>query len=185
MQGSASGRWAREAELAQIEADTFCAAYPDRVLRFATMASPPGMDPEDGAQDAMVTSLTQLDRFDPDRGSIEAWLWGIVINRTRDAGRAVQRRDLLLERLITFADRQPMATPSAEAAFLDRLGDKDLIAAIRTLPRQYRTAIALRYGGDLTSSEVAVILGTTRMAVVKSLHRAVRRLRKDLEVRRQ
>ena len=42
--------------------------------------------------------------------------------------------------------------------------------------------VALRYGADLTFPEIAALLGTTRMSVVKTVDRALHRLRKDLEV---
>jgi RNA polymerase sigma-70 factor (ECF subfamily) len=182
MQQTASGGGVREAQPASLDAAEFCATHLDRVLRFAVMVSPPGTDPEDVAQEAMVTALAHLDRFDPARGSVDAWLWRIVVSRARDAGRAARRTDVLLERLLVVGHRVPANDGSPEAVVLDRLRDEDLVAAVRRLPRRYRTVIALRYGADLTFPQIAESLGTTRMAVVKALDRALNRLRKDLEV---
>ena len=130
-----------------------------------------------------MRALAHLDRFDPSRGTEEAWLWRIVVNLARDAGRASGRGGILLERLTGLGDRAGSAA-SAEAVALDRLRDRDLVEAIRRLPRRHRTVIALRYGAGLRSSEVAELLGTTRMAVVQATRRALGRLRKDLEVSR-
>ena len=167
---------------ASTTADAFCAANLDRVLRFAILVSPRGADPEDVAQDAMVTALAQLDRYDPGRGTVDAWLWRIVVSRARDAGRAARRTEVLLGRLVVLGHRVPTSGGSAESVVLDRLRDDDLVAAVRRLPRHYRTVVALRYGADLTFPEIAALLGTTRMSVVKALDRALNRLRKDLEV---
>jgi DNA-directed RNA polymerase specialized sigma24 family protein len=41
-------------------AEAFSTTYMRRVLRFAVMVSPPGTDPEDVAQDVMVTALSRL-----------------------------------------------------------------------------------------------------------------------------
>jgi RNA polymerase sigma factor (sigma-70 family) len=162
--------------------EAFVAAHLPRVLRFATMVSPPGSDPEDLAQEAMVRALEHLDRFDPGRGTAEAWLWRIVLNLARDAGRLTGRSALLLERLA--ARSEPRADISAETEALDRMRDRDLLEAVRRLPRRHRSLIALRYGAGLTSPEIAELLGTTRMAVVKATGRALARLRNDLEVQR-
>ena len=84
----------------------------------------------------MVRALAHLDRFDPARGTAEAWLWRIVVNLAHDAGRLAGRTELLLERLASRAG--PLAEVSAETAALDRIRDQDLIAAVRRLPRRYR-----------------------------------------------
>ncbi|MBO0839178.1 MAG: hypothetical protein J2P28_27210 [Actinobacteria bacterium] len=68
-----------------VTAEAFTALYLPRVLRFALMVSPPSVDPEDVAQEAMITALARLATFDPSRGSMEDWLWRIVVSRSRDA----------------------------------------------------------------------------------------------------
>jgi len=181
VKGTAAGGGAIEATATSTAAEAFAAAHLDRVLRFAILVSPPSTDPEDVAQEAMVTALARLDRYDPTRGSIDAWLWRIVVSRARDAGRAARRTEVLLERVRVLGHRAPAAVESPEALALGRLRDQDLVAAVRRLPRRYRTVIALRYGADLTFPEIADLLGATRMAVVKALDRALNRLRKDLE----
>jgi RNA polymerase sigma-70 factor (ECF subfamily) len=183
MQRTAGGDRATEAQQpASAASEAFAAAHLDRVFRFAVMVSPPGTDPEDIAQEAMVTALACLNRYDPARGSVDTWLWRIVVSRARDAGRAARRTQVLLERLLTLGHRAPAADSTPEAVVLDRLRDQDLVEAVRRLPSRYRTVIALKYGADLTFPEISNLLGTSRMAVVKTLDRALRRLRKDLEV---
>jgi RNA polymerase sigma factor (sigma-70 family) len=161
-------------------AEAFAAAHLPRVFRFATMVSPQGADPQDLAQEAMARALERLDRFDPERGTAEAWLWRIVVNLARDAGRLAGRTELLVERLAAGAE--PASRESAEIEALARMQDRDLVDAVRRLPRRHRSLIALRYGAGLSSPEIAELLGTTRMAVVKATGRALARLRKDLEV---
>jgi RNA polymerase sigma-70 factor (ECF subfamily) len=166
---------------ALITQEAFSATYLPRVLRFALMLSPPSTDPEDVAQDAMVTALARLASFDPSRGSMDAWLWQIVVSRARDAGRVARRSELLFERFVSLRHRDLTDASSPESLALDRLRDQDLIAALRCLPRRYRTVIALRYGAGLSSPEIAETLGTTPMAVKKTMRRALDRLRVDLE----
>jgi RNA polymerase sigma-70 factor (ECF subfamily) len=182
MQISAVGS-ADSAERVQVTPETFAAQYLGRVHRFAVMVSPLGVEPDDLAQEAMVRALANLDRFDPSRGSMDVWLWRIVVNLARDAGRMAGRTELLIERLATQSGMRSVEV-SAEAAALDRLRNRDLVDAIRRLPRRYRSLIALRYGGGLSFTQIAALLETTPMAVIKATRRALDRLRKDLEVQR-
>jgi RNA polymerase sigma-70 factor, ECF subfamily len=166
-----------------ISPDALAATYLRRVLRFASMVSPPGVDPEDVAQEAMITALSRLEKFDARRGSIEAWLWRIVLSRAQDAGRAASRRELLFERLRVFERTTFADGASPETLAINELEDRRLLAAVRRLPRRYRTVIAMRYGAGLTGPEIAEMLGVSRMTVVKTTQRALGRLRKDLEGR--
>ncbi len=160
-------------------ADALAARYLSRVHRFAVMVSPRGVDPEDLAQQAMLKALAAADRFDPNRGSMDAWLWRIVVNVARDEGRSARRREFLFERL-ALRHRVGSVAMSADTLALDRLRDRDLIAAVRRLPRHYRSLIALRYGAGLRLAEVAEVIGTSRMAVEKATRRALDKLRADL-----
>jgi len=180
MEQSAAGERRPSSVLPPISAESFTALYLPRVLRFALMVSPPGAEPEDVAQEAMITALARLATFDPSRGSMEDWLWRIVVSRARDAGRAARRWELLLERLLRLRLQTSAASP--ESLALQRIRDQDLVDALRRLPRRYRTIIALRYGAGLSSPEIADALGTTSMAVKKALRRALDRLRAGLEV---
>lgn len=161
-----------------LTSEALSALYLTRVLRFALMVSPPGIDPEDVARDAMVTVLARIDTFDPARGPMDAWLWRVVVSRARDAGRVAHRSALVLERIRSQGGG---VASSAETLALERLRDQDLLAAIRRLPRRYRTMIALRYGAGLSTPEAAELLGTTPMAVKKTMRRALDRLRANLE----
>jgi RNA polymerase sigma-70 factor, ECF subfamily len=153
--------------------------YLPRIHRFAVMVSPLGADADDLAQEACVRALERAGQFDPRRGRLDAWLWRIVVNLARDAGRASRRSELLATRLLAHS-RVDTGDPSAETLALRRLRDGELLAAVRGLPRRHRTVVALRYGAGLSTVEIAACLGTTRMATAKALRRALDRLRADL-----
>jgi RNA polymerase sigma factor (sigma-70 family) len=160
-----------------LTAEVLLGRYVTRVHRFAVMVSPRGADADDLAQQALLRALEAIDSFDPRRGTLDAWLWRIVVNVGRDAGRVARRRELLVERL---ARDHYTVGASPETVALDQLRDRELVAAIRDLPRRYRSLIALRYGAGLSPDEVAAVLGTTRMAVAKATRRALDRLRARL-----
>jgi RNA polymerase sigma factor (sigma-70 family) len=152
-------------------------AYLARVHRFAVLASSSDADPEDLAQQAMLHALEALHRFDPSKGTPDAWLWRIVVNLAASRGRVARRREFLIERLIGERGGAQVAT---ETVALDRIRDADLVNAVRRLPRRYRSLIALRYGAGLPATEVADLLGITRMAVAKATRRALDQLRADV-----
>ncbi len=54
-------------------------------------------------------------------------------------------------------------------------------AAVATLDERNRELIALRYGADLTAKQIAAVLGVRTNAVEVALHRALGRLRAELE----
>lgn len=178
MQFDATADGLGRVETAAPTAEELAAAYLPRVHRYAVMVSP-AADAEDLAQQAMIRAIERLPGFDPRRGSLDAWLWRIVVNLGRDAGRVARRRDLLVERLRS-RPQVPSAEPSPEAVALDRIRDAELLAAVHRLAPRQRSLIALRYGAGLGAADIAVALGTTRMAVAKALRRALDRLRADL-----
>jgi RNA polymerase sigma-70 factor, ECF subfamily len=168
-----------DAAAAPLVSDQVIAEYLARIHRFAVMLSPLGADAEDLAQDACLRVIERAAQFDPRRGSLDAWVWRIVVNLARDRGRLARRTDLLTDRFVRFG-RGEDASPSPEALALDRLRDDVLLAAVRRLPQRHRSLIALRYGAGLSAAEIAEQLGTTRMATAKALRRALDRLRHDL-----
>lgn len=88
-------------------ADELCERYADRVYRFAAMVSRSGGDAMDLAQAALEHAIRGLPKMDPDRGDIEGWLYRIVVNAARDAGRVARRQHALLDRARTLMVRPP------------------------------------------------------------------------------
>ena len=160
--------------ISQLIVDT----YLPMVHRFAVMVSPLRADPDDLAQEACVRALERVHQYDATRGTLDAWLWRIVVNLARDAGRASRRSSLLATRLAQSTITAPLTSP--ETVALDQLRDDAVVAAVRRLPRRHRTVVAMRYGAGLTTVEIAECLGTTRMATAKTLRRALDRLREDI-----
>lgn len=73
--------------------------YCERVHRFAAMVSRGDQDSSDLAQEALARALRRFASYDPARGPLSAWLWTIVVNVARDAGRVKVRQSRLLDRL--------------------------------------------------------------------------------------
>jgi RNA polymerase sigma-70 factor, ECF subfamily len=160
-----------------LDADRLCQQYAHRVYRFAAMVARGEVEAEDLAQEALIRAIRNLAKFDPDRGSLETWLWRIVVNTARDAGRVAGRRQALWERL---TERHSEGA-STESLALDRLTDAELLRAVRLLQRRDRALIALRFGADLDYAAVGRASGLSVAAATMAIHRALAKLRRNLE----
>lgn len=169
----------QQVEVGPVTAEILAGRLSPRVHRFAVMVCPVGADPDDLAQQALLKALERSATYDPRQGPVENWIWRIVVNVARDAGRLARRTEFLFDRLVAREAHAPALVPEDMA--MDRIRDQELIAAVRALPRRYRTLIALRYGAALPPTEIAQLLGTTRMAVAKGTRRALDRLRIELQ----
>lgn len=129
---------------------------------------------EDLVADTFVRVIQAGTRFDRRRASEKTWLYAIALNRLRDHRRRTGAESRALERVV--ADEP--ATEARDAAD-DEHGEK-LARAVALLSDEEREAIALRYGADLTSPEVAKLTGERLTTVEGRVYRALRKLRDAL-----
>ena len=120
---------------------------------------------------------TDLDRFEP-------WLFRIAMNRIRDEGRARSRRRTLHERL--RGERGPSGPgPEAAPRHIGPAGDLVDLAALRRALRRLsgadREVIELRHHAQLSFQCIADQLGEPMGTVLARHHRALKKLRTQLE----
>jgi RNA polymerase sigma-70 factor, ECF subfamily len=125
---------------------------------------------EDIAQEAFLSALRALDRFDR-RRPFRPWLHRIVVNRAIDHARA---RTLRREVGDAAIDEAPAADGEARL-------DPDLSAALAGLDPEQRAAIVLRYLLEYTPGEIARMLDLPRGTVNSRLRRGLDRLADSLE----
>jgi RNA polymerase sigma factor (sigma-70 family) len=154
-----------------ISPDDFCRRYATQVSRFAAFVAR-SSEAEDIAQDALVKALRNLDRFDAKRGSMDAWLWRIVVNTARDAQRRAWTRAALPERL-----GSPAALDSAEDIAIERISAAEILSRLHELPARDRELIALRFGADLDTAAVGEAVGLSAESARRAIGRALDRLR--------
>lgn len=117
---------------------------------------------EDIAQEAFLSALRSLDRFDR-RRPLGPWLHRIVVNRAIDWSRA---RALRPE---TPADA--VAEPVAGAE--DGGFGEDVVAALAALGPEHRAVVVLRHLLGYTPGEIATMLDLPRGTVNSRLRRAL------------
>jgi RNA polymerase sigma-70 factor (ECF subfamily) len=128
---------------------------------------------EDIAQEAFLSAIRSLDRFDR-RRPFGPWLNRIVVNRAIDWARA---RSLRGETASDAASEAVAPVPSSEAY------SDEVVAALRTLSPEQRALIVLRYLLEYTPGEIAKVLGLPRGTVNSRLRRGLDRLAVEMEAR--
>jgi RNA polymerase sigma-70 factor (sigma-E family) len=98
-----------------------------------------------------------------------AWVRRVAINRARDVHRRRVRGRRAVERLAS----RPTPPPASPA---DR-PDEEVLAALRELPLQQRTVVALHYLDDLPVADIAEAMRVSEGTVKRHLHDARARLR--------
>ena len=150
--------------------------YADRIFRFVVGQTGSTSLAEDIAGETMIAAFENLHRFDPDLGSFAAWLFTIARRRTVDEQRRLSR--------VWRALRRHEVEATHEEDTLSRIlrseRASDLRAAVSRLPVRDREIVLLRYVAELSSGEIGEMLALSPGAVRVRLHRALRRLSKDL-----
>jgi len=116
-------------------------------------------------QEAFASAVRRRSTFRRD-GTLEAWLWSIIVNEARSRAR---RRD-------------PMPGMRTAPSEDGRGSETDALrAALAALPERQRLAAFLRYYADLDYAGIAAVLGISPGTVGATLNAAHAALRQRLE----
>lgn len=134
---------------------------------------------EDAVSETFLAAFAEQSRFDPDRGELRAWLFGILTHKISRQHRAETARYRLLAALPPPAPAADAAERAVEAAWAASTRSV-LAAALAELAPADRDVLLLIAWADLSYSEVADVLGVPVGTVRSRLHRTRRILRRDL-----
>ena len=123
-------------------------------------------DADDIFQETFVAAMRSYDRLDGRHP--RAWVMTIARNKAIDHHRAGARRPVPRDELPEVPS--PHGIPGAGA-------DRELWSAVAALPPKQRTAVALRFAGDLAYAEVAATMECSEEAARRSVHEGLKRLR--------
>lgn len=137
-----------------------------------------GADADDVVQESLVKAYRALDGF-RDGSNFRGWLLKIVANETHNQYRSSQRR-LAREQGAAASTTGGLDDGDPAGMLLSGERRSELLTAVRGLPDPYRLVVTCRYLLDLDEAETATVLGWPRGTVKSRLHRALRRLRKEL-----
>lgn len=123
-------------------------------------------DAADATQDALIAVVRGIGRFDG-RSQFSTWCYRVATNAALDEARRRARRPHLVDATTDDAVlHRARAEPGTDDAVADRV---DVDAALRSLPVEFRAAVALRDLADLDYGQIAQILeippGTVRSRI--------------------
>ncbi|WP_322936308.1 RNA polymerase sigma factor [Nocardioides bizhenqiangii] len=144
------------------------------VWRYVRLRVPSDSDAEDVTSQVFEKALRSWSSYDTARGTVGGWLVGIARHAVADWWRK-HGRELPFDNLGDRIEESAEDDPEGDA--LRRLGADDVRRRLGVLTAREREAVALRFGGELTSAEVAAVLGVSPSAARMLVHRAIGRLR--------
>jgi RNA polymerase sigma-70 factor, ECF subfamily len=124
-------------------------------------------------QDTFLRSWDGRATYDPQRGRVAWWLMGIARNGAIDLLRSRPHQARLRER-----DRLSVDVPAGEKDTAEVFGlRRDVMNALRELPKAQRAAIELAYYGGMTQTEIARALNEPLGTVKSRTREGLDRLR--------
>ncbi len=143
-------------------------------LAAAQLANP--SDAEDVTQAVFVAAWQRRATFDPDRGTLPAWLMGItrrkIIDHLRERGRQIRN-----------SEAASQVVSSGNADDTDRLVQRLVLAdAIGRLPDAERRLLTLAFYNDLSHQQIATATNLPLGTVKSHLRRGLARLRHQWEM---
>lgn len=139
---------------------------------------------EDVTERTFLLALGALPRFreeappeaGPEASTFRVWLFRIARNVVANHRRTIRRRPVAPLEMAAAATGEDV-----EAGAVARAQASAAWAAVARLPEDRRQAVTLRFVEEMTTAEIAGVLGRSEGAVRVLLHRALRAVARDLE----
>jgi RNA polymerase sigma factor (sigma-70 family) len=150
----------------------FLDAHREDVWRFL-LASVGREDAEDCFQETFVSALRAYPRL-RSNSNLKAWVLTIAHRKALDVHRARARNALPMAEIAEVADGAGRDTSPVPPR------DETLWRAVHELPERQRSAVVLRFLGDLPHRDIATAIGCSEAAARRSLHEGLTTLRQEV-----
>ncbi len=131
-------------------------------------------DAKDLTQQVFLSAFTSLPRYRARGIPFKAWLFRIATHHAADAYRRQKRQaawDLLPEAMHAFSEQNP------ESMLIEQEAKARLHQLLLELSPDKRELLALRFAAQLSSVEIAKVVGKSPSAVKKQLARLLQKLK--------
>jgi len=151
--------------------------YAPGLLTYVRMRVPSPEDAEDLVVEVFVAALEHAKFAALSEKAKQLWLWRVTRNKVIDAyRRAKTRQNVTLDHVAESLFEDELFSPEYSA--LRQEDYMDLYAHLQSLPVIHQEILRLRFGQDLSCSEIATALGKQENAVRVTLSRSLNLLRK-------
>lgn len=157
------------------EARRVVQAYANTILRLSYVYLRSTEDAEDICQEVLLKLLQREDGFESPEHE-RAWVVRVCANACKDL---LRRRNVRAQ--LPLEDVSEPADPSSEDWESAWDGEQSILAAVSSLPPDYREAIYLHYYENMSVAAIAEATGCSESAVSQRLHRARVQLKGLLE----
>lgn len=150
----------------------------ERVARYIAVRTGDSTEAEDLASEVFVRALRSADSYEEKGAPMEAWVFRIAHNIVVDQLRKRDRRPASVPLDEAFS----VAGPDDPAREVVRMHEAEEVrAAMASLTDAQRQVVSLRFGGEMTSEEVARVVGKNPGAVRELQSAALKKLRTVLK----
>lgn len=160
--------------------ETLVNEHQARLFRLCLSILDDAADAQDATQESFIAALKALNTYRGD-SAFHTWLFAIAINTSRAQLRQRKRRGNLKTNLeeMTLTQSQDKQTP--ERRMIETQHTEAIWQAINGLDEKHRMPIILRYYHELSTQEIAEVLGINVGTVHSRLSNARTRLTGDLK----
>ena len=153
--------------------------YFDKIYRYVALKIGDKTEAEDMTQQVFLKALQSISSFKWKGVPFSAWLYRIAHNQVVDYLRKKKRRPAtLLDESLVSGDSENTPQSMVER----NIDTEQLLAATQHLTDAQREVISLRFTSELSTAQVAEIMGKSQGAIKALQHSAIVALRKALMV---
>ncbi len=164
----------------QQDQEAFAQLYEEhfnKIYRYVALRIGDKTEAEDVTQQVFINALRSISSFKWKGIPFAAWLFRIAHNQVVDYLRKKTKQATVpLDESLASSDSNPQLMAE------HRLDIEQLLLATKRLTRAQREVIALRFAGELSTAQVAKVMGKSQGAVKALQHSAIVALRKALSV---
>ncbi len=165
-QNHSKSEWLEEIDIGSRHSfELFYEKYISYIYGIAYALTKDPQEAEDIAHDVFLEVIEKYKEYNPDRGSIKAWL--AVKTKSRSLDRLRKKKPLLIQRLESVIEKSEQ---SADAFIMANLEKDVIFEALNHIPKEQREAIIRSYFKGETQREIAQVMNKP-LGTVKSLIR--------------
>lgn len=154
-------------------------AYFKRVYAYVLLRVKDAALAEDLCACAWRKAYEKLDGFDENKGVFAQWIFGIARNEIN-----MHRRLFWVRRIFSLSESEEVL-PLGEVGAQERLEQEELkrrlLMAAQKLPARERDIVSLKFYSGLNNRQISAVTGLSESNVGTLAHRAVEKLRRDME----